>query len=264
MGVAEPVGRDATLVRRAHTTVDAGSCRSCNNPRASNDRHLAAKKGIHVTGAEIIGSISISIAVISLITTIVIAFIKRSSKVLAYEAYTEFPLFFADSPVSADVQISANGKPLRSPHVLIVTIKNAGNTAIRGGDFIEPIHIKFVDAEIKTLRVQSNTPGLRPDIVVADSSDAIEIQPLLVNPGDGIVLYALLDGCPHRLHLHARAADVKVRDSTRASGLTQSLLGNPRVRFKKFGVTVELGPRNGRGRVPANNRRAPGRDGAHQ
>lgn len=112
-----------------------------------------------MSGGNWAGWLAVTLAAVTLIATIAIARWQRQRKVLTYEAYTEFPLFMRN-PVARDIEILADGKKLALPHVLLVTIRNAGNRALRPEDFYGPITIRFVDAEVIALQVQPKPVSL--------------------------------------------------------------------------------------------------------
>ncbi|HSV65499.1 MAG TPA: hypothetical protein VLJ59_06265 [Mycobacteriales bacterium] len=211
-----------------------------------------------MSGADWAAWIGVGVALIAILATILIARLQQQRKVLAFEAYTEFPLF-AQGPIVSDIEISAEGRRLAVPHILLVTIKNSGNRALRPEDFYGPIQVKFTDAKIVTLHIQPDPPTLAPEIEITSEASFI-INPILLNAAEGFVCYGLLDGCPHRLTVDARIADTQIRDVTRAS-VSQSLLGRVRLRFDFFGISIELTRQNSpTRRVPASNTVPPKRD----
>jgi len=160
------------------------------------------------------------LAALLLIVALVALYKQRMRKVLAFRAYTEFPLVTAGS-MTSKIDILANGQKLESPHLLLFTLRSSGNEAVRPEDFESPLSISFVDAELieTELRTSDDT------FDVAHSSAGlgrIDFSPFLLNPGEGFVLTALVDGCPHELQVAAHVAGGQLRDDTEGT-VTQML-----------------------------------------
>lgn len=164
--------------------------------------------------------IAVGVAVIAVFVAIGVARWQRTRKVLSFEAYTEFPLF-AGGPLTKQIQISANGTPLRSPHLLLVTVTNTGNAAIRPEDFYDGVNITLNDADILALPVEP-TPGVAVTSSIYDPQ-TVKVEPLLLNAGEGFVCYGLVEGCPHGVQVTTQVADGEVRDISRSS-VSESLM----------------------------------------
>jgi hypothetical protein len=209
-----------------------------------------------MSGVEIAAWITVVLAAVAIVVAIIVAVWQRQKKELTYEAYAEFPLF-APGPLSGDVEITADGRRLGLPHVLIVTVRNTGNAALRPEDFYSPLEVTLNDAEIITLRLESSL-GLRPCGDVT-SAAGFTISPLLLNPGEGVVCYGLLDGCPHGVNVSARIADARLRDASRPS-FSESLLSRVSLGWGLFGPVMTLTAKKGSHRVPATRTVAPDSD----
>lgn len=195
--------------------------------------------GLHMSGAEWAAWLAVVVAVVAIGVGVAIARWQRPRRQLSFEAYTEFPLL-ARGPLAQQIEVSAAGQKLKLPHILLVTITNSGNAALRPEAFYEGIHVEFNDAHLFALHVAA-----APDITVSatmPSQQSIVIDPLLLNPGEGMVCYALVDGCPHGVKVRARIADAQVRDISRSS-VSESLLGTARFTFRFLGVTIRVNPR---------------------
>jgi hypothetical protein len=164
--------------------------------------------------------IAVVVAAVAIVVSIGIARWQLTRKVLAFEAYTEFPLF-AGGQLAKQIEVRANGTRLTLPHLLLVTVTNTGNAAIRPEDFYDGINITLNDADLVALHIDPS-----PGVGVASSLDdpqTVKIEPLLLNTGEGFVCYGLVEGCPHGVQVTTRVADGEVRDMSRTS-VSETLL----------------------------------------
>ncbi len=206
-----------------------------------------------MSGSEIAAWVGVGVAALAIAVTVGVAIWQRQTKRLTYEAYAEFPLL-APRPIAGEVEITSAGQRLTLPHVLIVTLRSTGGAAIRPEDFYGPIEVKMRDATLITLRIESSA-GLTPTSEM-DGTSGFRIDPLLLNPGEGIVCYALVDGCPHGVSVQARIADTLLLDASRPS-FSELLLA--RVSLDLFGFNIGLKAGPAAGQVPATGTIDPGK-----
>lgn len=168
-----------------------------------------------VTNANALTIVSIIVGILAVVVTVAIAFAQRTKKTLTYNALTHFPIVNA-GPMSSVITISVDGQPLANPHMLAFAMRHTGNRAIRSDDFDRPMFLSFAEARIVTLS-SDGPPITAAPTQAGDGRAVIEISPFLLNPGEGFVLTALLDGCPHEFQVDARIADTSVRDGSSPS-----------------------------------------------
>lgn len=196
--------------------------------------------------------ISVVVAVVAVVVAVAIAVSQRSRKQLSVAAYTHFPIVSA-GPLTRSISIEADGHRLRDPHLLVVPLRSTGNVAIEPSDFSAPLTITFVDAAIVDISVEPGAAGIEPKCV-ASSPSRIEMEPLLLNAGDGLVITALLDGCPHNLDISARIANCQITWEQR-SGFAAALSGSlTQLTVSLLGVSVSFRPNKPVGRVDTHRR----------
>lgn len=119
---------------------------------------------------------------------------QRERKEIAYGILSSRRLISLSSELRGRVEITLDGKTVKDVHLLVIGIKNSGNTPIIESDFVHPPSVRaskgteFISAEI-TKHLPSN---LQPTLTLY--SDQLEVRPLLLNPGDYISIQALASG----------------------------------------------------------------------
>ena len=97
------------------------------------------------------------------------------------------------SKVSADVYVqTSDGRRLVDPVVWSVSVENTGLVPITKGDFEIPISIS-VDkpgSVIRALVVDSEPAGIEPQVEM--KGEKVVVEPLLLNPGDAILIHLLV------------------------------------------------------------------------
>ncbi|MBK6646837.1 MAG: hypothetical protein IPG44_14025 [Anaerolineales bacterium] len=144
------------------------------------------------------------LGLIALIATIIIFFIQRTKKSLAYEIVTSTPLLAVSDEVKGKVQILFEGVQVQNVHLVIFNIINDGNIGITSSDFERPITINLSEnAKILSLEVIKTSPGnLDPRLITSET--AITISPLLLNAGDVISIRLLVAQYNNVINIDAR------------------------------------------------------------
>jgi hypothetical protein len=133
--------------------------------------------------------LGVTIAGLTLLVTVVgiwAAYARRPRRALAYVGPSVPPLFFNPHPhqkLDLDLTVLLDGQPIKDPHVFMLHLVNTGNQPIRPEDFEHELIIDFgYGAEV----VDVNVTGYPPSIptMAMWSGPHIEVQPLLLNPGD--------------------------------------------------------------------------------
>jgi hypothetical protein len=174
-------------------------------------------------GSELAAWIGVGITSVGLIVTIAVARYQRRRKVLAYTANMDAVLV-GPRLFGSDIQILVAGRVLRAPHVVVLTIRNVGNEEVCADDFERPLRMHLPGVELVDCRVRSDVADLSVKVAGLEGG-GIEIEPLLLNPGEGFALTALLDGRADKPRIEARIAGTKICDETRVGPVSMAVLG---------------------------------------
>jgi hypothetical protein len=175
-----------------------------------------------MSGAELAAWIGVAVMMVTLVAVIVIAVKQRRRRVLVYTANTEYPL--VSPPLRGEgIEIFAYGRKLAAPHRLLFTLLNVGNEAVRSSHFEAPLGVRFADAAVIDIQIETNVDGLVVK-AAASPSGGIDIEPVMLNPREGFALSALVDGCPHECHVEARIADAEVRNETHGGSVGDAVV----------------------------------------
>jgi len=112
---------------------------------------------------------------------------KRPDKRLDVAVLYNAPLF-SQGVLTDRLSVSFGDSVVRSPHQLVVKIRNAGETAIRDRDVVEPLSIKLGDsARVMEVSIVSKWPvNLTANIEKGDS--VFRVAWPLLNPTDSLVI----------------------------------------------------------------------------
>ena len=149
------------------------------------------------------------LAVIAAITVpLIIYFLQKSKKRLAYEVISDTQLVGIKSEVQNKIKIYYEDKLVENVHLISIKIINNGNQPISISDFAELINIRLGNnTNILTCEVLEQNPK-DLDVCVVKIQDSIEIQPLLLNPNDSFTLNILLSNYKRDLEVSARIEGV--------------------------------------------------------
>ena len=133
------------------------------------------------------------LAVIAAITVpLIIYFLQKSKKRLAYEVVSNTQLVGVKSEVQNKIKIYYENKLVENVHLVSIRLINSGNQPISIEDFARPINIKLgSNTNILTCEVLEKNPK-DLDIVISKMQNSVKIQPLLLNPNDSLTLNILL------------------------------------------------------------------------
>jgi hypothetical protein len=108
-----------------------------------------------------------------------------------------------------EVQIMVDGKPVASVWLVLINFENTGNDAIKAEDFVKPVSFSF---EVPGLIISSKSVDERPagiDASVSFDASTVTLKPMLMNPGDRVVLQVLLRGFPGDIRAQARVLGIR-------------------------------------------------------
>jgi len=129
------------------------------------------------------------------------------------------------------LEVSFEGEPLESPYLTVLQLQNDGTVPIRSSDFESPINILF-KPKVKLVRapvVEVFPDWLKPKTQIEES--IIEVQPLLLNPDEGLTISVLSDGFPGVIETQSRIAGIRSvnvhsgRDNSRGTIITYLMFG---------------------------------------
>lgn len=126
------------------------------------------------------------------------------------------------SKVSADVYVqTSDGRRLVDPVVWSVSVENTGLVPITKGDFEIPISIS-VDkpgSVIRALVVDSEPAGIEPQVEM--KGEKVVVEPLLLNPGDAILIHLLVHDDAKVTNVMTRGAALSIerQNPARETGL---------------------------------------------
>ena len=145
------------------------------------------------------------LAVIAAITVpLIIYFLQKSKKRLAYEIVSNTQLVGVKSEVQNKIKIYYENKLVENVHLLLIRIINNGNQSISIGDFAKRIDINLGNnLNILTCEILRQYPD-NLDINVIKMVDSIEIEPLLLNPKDNFTIKILLSDYKENFEVSAR------------------------------------------------------------
>lgn len=138
-----------------------------------------------VIDSSLTGLIGAVASVLAVILTIIIYFLTRKKKVLAYEVLSEYPLISIDDQISREeLQILYGSKPVENVHLLLIKFVNSGNIPITKSDFERPITLRLKGESnvlsAQTIKSSPNNLNVRLSIEGQD----ITVDPALMNGGD--------------------------------------------------------------------------------
>lgn len=145
------------------------------------------------------------LAVIAAITVpLIIYFLQKSKKRLAYEIVSNTQLVGVKSEVQNKIKIYYENKLVENVHLLLIRIINNGNQSISIGDFAKRIDINLGNnLNILTCEILRQYPD-NLDVNVIKMVDSIEIEPLLLNPKDNFTIKILLSDYKENFEVSAR------------------------------------------------------------
>jgi hypothetical protein len=178
------------------------------------------EREIKPTHSRLILFTSVFVPVLAIIVNIAIPIIQKDNKALSWEIISISDIIDTQYPVSKDIEVSYLGKRLEALFVVNLRVINSGNVPIKKDDFEKKLRFDFgVKSNILRAGILAKRPpSLMPKIAFADNM--VEIDPLLMNPGDSFGVQALISGVKHVPVLDTRIVGLKEPKTI----LTESLL----------------------------------------
>lgn len=136
---------------------------------------------------------------------------KQNFKSLDYSLLVR-PLVRVDWKITGQIEILLNGKPIRSPSLLLLKIANSGKLAIRAGDYDKPL-AAIVNGRIINVSVAETSPGeIEHHLKWRQQDNEIIFEKPLLNGGDWFEIQILASEIASRKPLILRGRIVGVKD----------------------------------------------------
>jgi len=133
--------------------------------------------------------------------------LQRQTKELAFGVVSSRRLLTVADEVSSRVRVELDGREIKDLHLTVYGLKNSGRRAVPASDFDRPLCLRFAPGQVVSAQVSSQAPlNLGAKLLVTDS--AVQLEPLLLNPGDHILIQVLLSPASPRGQLDGRVIDV--------------------------------------------------------
>lgn len=151
--------------------------------------------------------VGIVLALLSLVATLTVYWWQRQTKELAFGVVSSRrPIAIADE-LSSRVTVHVDGKPTENLHLMVFGLKNSGHRAIAVADFERPLSVAFGAGQIVSAETASQHPS-NLGAVLNVSNSKVVLSPVLLNPGDQLLIQVLLSAAKPEWSLDVRIVDV--------------------------------------------------------
>ncbi len=152
--------------------------------------------------------IGVSAVIAAITVPLIIYFLQKSKKRLAYEVISDTQLVGVKSEVQNKIKIYYENEPVENVHLISIEFINNGNQPISIDDFTRPVNIHLGDdVNILTCEILDQNPR-NLDVNFVNTQDSIKIQPLLLNSNDNFTLNVLLSNYKGELEVSARVKGI--------------------------------------------------------
>jgi hypothetical protein len=145
-------------------------------------------------GSPVTGSILTLVGIIlPLIVSMIIFVYQRTRKELSY-AIVETPVLRMHDKVKEQLAITFDGKPVSDPHLVLITLRNAGNVPIMPVDYADPLTFHLGDhAEVLSASIiEANPSHMLKRVTLQAQGKDIVLEPFLFNSKTSLTLQALV------------------------------------------------------------------------
>lgn len=133
-------------------------------------------------------------AIFALVVPFLIYLYQRERRELAFGIFYETRLLSLSSELATRVQILFDGVRVENVSLVVLALKNSGNRPILATDFQDPVDVSFSDGATPLSMEISRQVPQNLDAQVEISDDGLRINPLLLNPGDYLIVKVLAAG----------------------------------------------------------------------
>jgi len=147
------------------------------------------------------------LALLGVVVAIYLYWLQRQSKELAFGLLSSRrPLSIADE-LSSRVTVQLDGTPVGNLHLLVFGLKNSGHRAVLPQDFAKAFSIAFSNGKVVSAEIASQHPkNLGAQLTVQEHW--VELHPVLLNPGDQLLVQILLSSTKPDWKVDARVVDI--------------------------------------------------------
>lgn len=149
------------------------------------------------------------LALAAIIISIILFLAQRKRKKLSYEIISKTGILSASEEISGKFQILFQGETVKNVHLLMVRFCNTGNLPITTGDYERLVSLNFKKSErILSAEVSETTP---PNLFakLRTTNQSIELDPILLNPGDSISIKILISEYQNEFEIDGRIVGVR-------------------------------------------------------
>lgn len=138
----------------------------------------------------------------------------RRRKVLTYHVITSTPLLNSATGVREDMVVLYKNQAVNNPHLLLLQIRNTGNTEVTAADYHHPIAF-VLRSGVTVLNAWATPVPVFPvglTFETRDWSTAVVLERVPLNPSDQIQISIVTDGIPQLLRVDEHVIGTKVRN----------------------------------------------------
>lgn len=150
-----------------------------------------------------INFISISIGTTGIIVAILIGIYQvragHTKRRLEYEIVSDAPIIAANNIIrgKGNLEILLDGRPIKNARVLVIRIKNTGNTSIRKEDYFEPMvfvfQTKIINADILETNPSDLIPPEARENFLTLNAQSIKLPEFPLNKRESITISILIE-----------------------------------------------------------------------
>jgi len=161
----------------------------------------------------------------SIILGAVVYLLQRRRKQLGYRVLARTRVISVEEQVQEEVVIAFRGALVRDVHLVMVELVNSGNQPIVPDDYHRPLRIDLGEgSRVLSVDVAESKPeGIGASPSLAESRGAVEINPVLLNPGDSLRLKMLVSQFSGSVDVSGRVVGVKEIRYLGADGFPRGL-----------------------------------------
>lgn len=132
------------------------------------------------------------LGLIAVAATLLIYFLQKTRKELSYDIIFNTNLLSINAKIKDSMQVNWRGKEINGLNLLIVRLRNSGNTPIVATDYEGPVIFTFdKDDRVLEAEIESTQPPNIPASLETTAS-SVQLKPSLLNPKDYIEIKILL------------------------------------------------------------------------
>jgi hypothetical protein len=149
------------------------------------------------------------IGIAAIVFTLFVYRWQKVRKVLSYNVITNQSLLTVHEEAKGEIKILYNGNEIKNPRMMIISVKNTGNTPVREEDYVEPLSFVFssgvemlavemIDRKPEYLKIVYKNPN-------SSQKNILELAKLLLNAKDQFTIKFILANAPLSSNCEMRA-----------------------------------------------------------